>query len=265
MKVTHELIAELEWANYAATLAVARVTPGLDITLRDDVIMTVSELFPTPDTNHACLVRSDAGTVDRLLDEITDRFHDSGLPATVFLSPACLPPGLEVRLQERGFVRQSAQEAWMVLDRLQHVDLPQVSPRVTVREIGASEAMIVARVFMRSFGIPAELAPYMAQLLAPSVGLATVHHYLALLGDQPAGTCSLLCYERYGVLGSAGVLPAVRGGPVATSLTVRAVSDARAHGIEALMLQTEAGTRLERLLRISGFVRVFTRDCYTLP
>jgi hypothetical protein len=58
-------------------------------------------------------------------------------------------------------------------------------------------------------------------------------------------------------------VPEHRGAGAATTLAVRAATDALALGVDTLMLQTTAGTWLERFLRISGFSRAFTRSCYT--
>ena len=258
-------IADLEEANYAATLITAQVTPGLTVSLRDDVIMTTSETLPSPDTNHACLLRSTSQNIDSLLDEITERFRSRDRTATIFVSPACTPGNLGDLLTERGFLLQKGQEAWMVVEDLQDVAIPQPSPKVHVRQIASDEALTVAQIFVTAFDIPVAFAPGMAQLLTPSMGLPGVHHYIALVDDRPVGTCSLLRHGTYGVLGSAGVVRACRGTRVATSLASRAATDARQNGVTTLMLQTAAGTTLERLLRISGFRRAFTRVCYTLP
>ncbi len=104
----------------------------------------------------------------------------------------------------------------------------------------------------------------MAQLLEPSLDQPSVHHYIALVDGQPAGIMSLLRHESFGVFGSGGVLPAYRKSGAATNLTIRTATDAKKHGVDTLMGQTKAGTPLERLLRISGFRKVFTRTCYTL-
>ena len=258
-------IADLEKANYAATLITAQVTPGLNVSLRDDVIMTTSDSFPSPDTNHACLLRAASQNIDSLLDEVTEHFGSQDRPTTLFVSPACTPGNLGELLQERGFLRQKKEEAWMVLENLQGFTIPQPSPKVQVRQIAKDEALTVAQIFVTAFDMPIDLAPGMAQLLTPSIGLPGVHHYIALVDDRPVGTCSLLCHETYGVLGSAGVVRACRGTRVAASLASKAGTDARESGVTTLMLQTAAGSGLERLLRISGFRRAFTRICYTLP
>jgi GNAT superfamily N-acetyltransferase len=254
----------LEWANYAATRATAQVTPGLDLTLREDVIITGSRLLPIPDANHACLVRSSEGEVEALISEVIGYFQKRGVAPTFYLSPACTPGDLADRLVARGFAKQSEEEAWMTLPNLPNLDVPQPTPNVPVRPIDRDGIPTFARVFLEAFGMPAEFARPFTQLLQPAVGLENAWHCLAFDGDRPIGTCSLLTHEQYGVLGSAGVLRSRRGKGAATNMTIAAVEEARRRGVTTLMLQTTAGTLLERLLRIRGFERVFTRTCYVL-
>jgi hypothetical protein len=263
--ITTERIATREWVNYAATVPIARVTPGLDIVLRDDVIITSSEVFASPDTTHACLLRATPQTADDLIAEVVDYFQSRGLPTTVFVSPACTPADLPDRLERHGFVRQETEEAWLVMDNLPDMEIPSLLPKVAVRQIGPEEALTFAQVFMMAFDMPVDYAPYMAQLLAPSIGLPEVYHTIALLDGEPVGVLSLLCYKNYGVLGSAGVVPAHRRCGAAHNLGIDASIVAKKRGIDTLISQTAAGTPLERLTRISGFRREFTRTCYTLP
>lgn len=256
-------IADLEWANYAATLAAAQVTPGLDIIMRDDVVITRSEIFPSPDANHACLLRAAPQTADSLIAEVVDCFKSKGLPATIFISPACTPADLPARLLKQGFVKQKAEEAWIALEHLLDFEIPAPFPNIVVRPITKNETLTFAEIFMTAFDMPVDFAPYMAQLLEPSLDLPDIHHYLALVDGQPAGIMSLMRYEKFGVFGSGGVLPAYRKSGAATNLTIKAATDARERGVDTLMGQTKAGTPLERLLHISGFKKVFNRTCYT--
>ncbi len=258
-------IAELEWANYAATHSAARVTPGLDLVLREDVILTGSHLLPMPDANHACLVRSTGYAVGALIDEVITYFQGRDVPPTFYLSPACSPDDLPERLIARGFAKQTQEEAWMVLEDIPHRDIPSPTPNVTVRGIEREEVPAFARVFLKAFGMPADYAPPFVQLLEPSVGLENAWHCMAFdRRDQPIGTCSLLTYGQYGVLGSAGIIRSRRGKGAATNMAIAAVDEARRRGLMTLMLQTTSDTLLERLLRIHGFKRVFTRTCYVL-
>lgn len=257
-------IAELEWANYAATLPCAEATPGLDVVLRKDVILTSSKAFPAPDTNHACLLRAAPGAVDGVIAELTDYFQSKGLPVALYVSPACTPRDLPALLLNRGFHNLEEEEAWLILDDLPNFRIPSLLPGVTVKRVTEDEVRPFARVFTAAFGLPVDFAPAIARLLEPSVGLPSASHYLAVRGGQPIGTCSLLRHETFGVLGSAGVLSDQRRSGAATNLVIQALLDARAEGLETIVLQTAAGTPLERLLCISGFTRSFIRSCYVL-
>ncbi len=59
-------------------------------------------------------------------------------------------------------------------------------------------------------------------------------------------------------------MPAYRGSRAVTNLILTAALEAQQHGVNTFLLQTTAGARLERLLRIHGFKRMFTRVPYTL-
>ncbi len=262
-EMTRERIAELEQANYAVTARLAEVTPGLEVMLREDVILNSSELFPTPDTNHACLLRTPPERIEALLDEVIDYYRSRERPVTLYLSPACEPEDLEARLKARGFVAQKPHEAWLVTD-LENRTYPGVFAGVEVRQIGKERALLFAELFLRAFKMPAEYAPVMAQLLEPTIGLPDVVHYIAYDGEEPTGTISLLCQGEIGVLGSAGVLMTRRGRGAATNLAVVAAREALARGVRYLILQTAARTLLERVLRIYGFERAFVRHCFVL-
>lgn len=264
MKSQAERIAELEWANYAATLPSAQATPGLDVVLREDVILTSSKAFPAPDTNHACLLRAAPETVDGVIAELTDYFQSRGLPVAVYVSPACTPRDLPVALLNKGFHRLEEEEAWLTLRDLPNFRIPSLLPGVAVNPVTKNEVVLFAQVFTTAFGLPPDFAPAMAELLEPSVGLPNVSHYLASRGGQTIGTCSLLRYETFGVLGSTGVIQAQRRSGAATNLVIQALRDAREQGLETIILQTAAGTPLERFLRVSGFTTTFTRTCYVL-
>ena len=263
MNVISEEIAALERANYEANWAVAQITPGLEVILRDDVVFTSSEIFPSADTNHACLLQTTAETVDNLIIEIINYFTAKELTPAVFVSPACTPSDLPQRLTSHGF-KISDKETWMTVDNLSKRDIPPLSPKVLIRQITKAEVMTFANTFMAGFEMPLELAPSMAYLIEPSVGLPGVYHYLAYIDEQPVGTYSLICHKHYGILGSAGVVPAFRRKKVVTNLAIKAVLTAKQQGVDTLMLQTTAGFLLERLLTFYGFKKTFTRTAYTL-
>lgn len=264
MSASIEEITRLERANYLATRQIAEHTPGLTLRIREDLILTGSQIFPTPDTTHACLLQTTPQAADALIEEIIAYFRAQSLPVTVYLSPACAPSDLHNRLLKRGFVRQADEEAWLAFSNLLSYDLPVNPAKFTVNSINKAEALIFARVFLTAFDMPLDYAPPLAELLTPSVGLPGVFHYLAWREDNPLGVFSLMRYQNVGIIGSAGVVPAHRRSGVVFELILQAARDAKAAGVDTLVLQTTANTPLERLLRLYGFEKVFTRTGYTL-
>jgi GNAT superfamily N-acetyltransferase len=264
MDISIREIAELEWNNYAVTMPIAGVTPDLEVCLRQEVIVTSSRQFPYPDSTHACLVRSTDETADQLIEQIIAYFKARDLPATIFVSPACTPTDLGDRLLKRGFQKNEPEEAWLVFTELLGRRLPPTRPEIKVKPITKQQTGLFVSTMMAAFEIPDFFAPYLIGLTEPSVGLPTVCHYLAWLDGQPVGTASLVCYGQLGTLGGVGVAPAYRTRGVAINLVLKVFSDAQTRGLDTILIQTDAATPLERLLRIHGFKRVFTRVAYGL-
>lgn len=264
MDTSQQQIAQLEWANYAATLPIAQVTPGLDIRLSEEVIITSNVFFPYLDVTHACLLRATPETVEPLIDRVIDYFQARTLSTTIFVSPACTPPDLPERLSRRGFVKNEAEEAWLIWPNLGQTVVPPLEPTIKVKAISRADVPLFIETMMLAFEMPAEFAPFLVQLTEPSVGLPGIYHYLALVDDQPVGTCSLICYEGYGIIGGAGVIPAYRGSRAARGMTICVGREAQTQQIETLLLQTASAAPLERFLRIAGFKKIFTRTSYTL-
>ncbi len=263
-KVTVEAMAALERQNYAAMQPMVAVTPGVELILRDDVIITSSQAFPTPDTNHACLLRATRETAPALIEEVVEHFTSRELPPTIYVSPACAPEDLPDVLAARGFVRQKEREAWMVLERGEDLVRSKPSARVEVHSIDKSEAMTFAEVFLKAFGLPEEYAAPMAEVLSPSIGLPGMFHYVAVFDGEPLGVCTLICHEDLAIFGSVGIVASLRGLKVLSGLVAHAYADADAWGYKRALIQTSAGGALERFARITGLETYFTRTCYTL-
>ena len=264
MSASIEEITRLVRANYLATRQIAEQTPGLTLHIRDDLILTGSQIFPTPDTTHACLLQTTPQAADALIEEAVAYFKAQSLPVTVYLSPACAPSDLPDRLLKRGFVQQADEEAWLTFGNLLNYDLPPSPAKFTVGVVTPDQALTFARVFLTAFEMPLDYAPPLADLLTPSIGLPGVFHYLAWLGDKPLGVFSLMRYQDVGIIGSAGVVPAHRRSGVVFELILQAASDAKREGVDTLVLQTTANAPLERLLRLYGFKRAFVRTAYKL-
>jgi hypothetical protein len=264
MKADLEKIAALERINYLTMEPMASVTPGVDIILRPDMILTSSSTYPSPDANHACLLQTDPQKVDGLIDEVIAYFTARELPPVVLVSPACIPADLPQRLLTRGFQCQEPDEIWMVMEDLQSRTVPKIESTVEVKMISQADAPLFAEVMVASYDMPAEWVAVLADLLAPSIGAPGITHFLAFLGKKPIATLTLMRYQNYVTIGSAGVLPEHRGGRTIFNMAVEVLGEAKRQGVETVLLQTSLGPIFERFLRICGFTLAFKRQTYML-
>jgi hypothetical protein len=266
MTLDIQRVLELEQANYAALVSAAQASKGnVEVIIRDNVILNSSPGLPLPDSNHACLLRATPDRAETLLDEVLAYFKTQDVPPAFFLSPACTPADWPKRLQARGFSRQSTDEIWIAYDEIQRQKAPPLSPSVTVdvQLIGPTKALDFASVFARSFDLPPEMVPMIAGLLEPSIGLPGYYHYLAIVSGQAVGCCSMIDYQRYGIIGSMGLLSTQRGGRIAYNFVLEVAKAAQARGVDCLLGQTTSKL-VARLLCLYGFKTVFARSCYTL-
>ena len=264
MKFDLEKIATLERINYLTMESAAKLTPGTEIILRPDMILTSSNTYLSPDANHACLLRTDPQKVDGLINEVIAYFTAHEMPPVVLVSPACLPSDLPQRLLARGFQRQEPDETWMVLENLQSRKIPTIEPNAEVKMIGRAEAPLFAEVMAASYEMPTEWVSVLADLIAPSIGAPGVTHFLAFMDEKPIATLTLMRYQNHVTIGSAGVLPEHRGGRTIFNMSVEVLDEAKRQGVETVLLQTSLGPIFERFLRICGFALAFKRHTYRL-
>lgn len=264
MSVGIERIAELEWANYAAQLPAVQATPGLNLDMQEQNIVLTS-IFPTPDVNHACLLRATPDSVDDLIDKTIERFKWNLMPPRIFVSPACSPSDLEAQLLTYGFTKQEEEEeTWMILEALENYEIPAPAKNVVVTKVRKRDILTFSRIFVTAFDMPGYFAPFLALLMRPSIELPGYHHYLASVDGKPLGVCSMIYYESFSVLGSVGVVPTRQGGRIAASLLIESGKEARQAGINTIMLQTASKSRIVRRMQFAGFKVAFTRPCYVL-
>ncbi|MBZ0308846.1 MAG: hypothetical protein K8I82_22455 [Anaerolineae bacterium] len=256
--------AFLERLNYEALVPAAAITDGVELILREDVILTSSQQFPAPDSTHACLLRAASDTADALLDEVIAYFMDKGLTPTIYISPACTPDDWPERLLQRGFVESEYQETWIILDRLEDFHFQDFNQQVMLHRVTPEDVLAFAETFLTAFEQPVEIAPLLADMLRPSTTLPDTFHYLARLNGENAGTVSLIRSQTYGIIGSGGIVPAHRRSKIIAALFYAAYGEAQKHGIRSIFGQTQTGSYMEQLLTSNHFRPAFTRRCFTL-
>ena len=257
-------IAELEQIIPRSLKAMSGSIPGMDVTLRDDLVLICSQSYPDPDINRAFLLRTTPEKADALIDEITEKYRANGMPVNILISPACTPADLPERLLKRGFVKQEPDECWLVYENLQAAKVPNTDPNIIVKPVIKQDVEIFAQVMTSAFGMSQEWVGMLAQVLEPTIGLPNLTHYLAYRNETPLATLTLMRDKDLVVIGSGGVVPEHRGSSLIFNLAVKALIQAQAEGVQTIVGQTTVGPLLERYLRIYGFKTAFKRSCYML-
>jgi hypothetical protein len=265
MNINAKTIAELELIIPTIAQDLVKTVPGVEVVLRDDIVILSSHSFPSADVNRAYLFRTTPECTDVLVDEVIGFFKARELPASIMVSPACMPDDLPQRLEARGFVPQEVDEAWMVLNNLQKIKVPKLTRSVSVKRVESkADVAIFAEVMTSAYDMPVDWAPSLAQMLEPTVTVPGFAHYLAFIKDVPAATLTLMCHGQYAIIGSVGVLPKFRGTRTIYNMAVEVISEAKNDGIQTIVAQTSVGPKFERYLRIGGFKLVFRRTEYKL-
>jgi hypothetical protein len=265
MNLTAQKIAELELIIPTIVQGLVEAVPGVEVVLRDDIVILSSHTFPSADINRAYLFRTTPEGADALIDEVVGYFKSRELPAVIMLSPACTPADLPQRLEARGFVRQETDEAWMVLEGLQKARVPKIDKSVTVKRVENQEDVTTfAEVMTGAYDMPSDWIPFLAQMLEPTITVPGFAHYVAFVKGVPAATLTLMRHGPYVTIGSGGVLPQYRGTRTIYNMAVEVLSEARRQGVETVVGQTSLGPKFERYLRIGGFKLAFRRTEYKL-
>jgi len=265
MDMTPKKMAELELIIPTTVQALAEVVPGIEVLLRNDIVILSSQSFPSVDINRAYLFRTTTEKTDSLIDEVVDFFKAKELPAIIMVSPACTPDDLLQRLETRGFTCQETDEAWMVLEKLQSFTVPKVDKSVTVKRVENKEDVAAfSEIMTRAYDMPSDWIPFLTQMLEPTITVPGFSHYLAFVKDAPVATLTLMRYKNYVTMGSAGVLPEYRGTRTMYNLAAEVIAEAKREDIDTIVIQTSLGPKFERYLRIVGFKLAFRRTEYKL-
>ena len=264
MDLSPQQIADLERINPTIMQGLTGVMPGVDVILRDDIVLISSKDFPSADTNLAYLFRTTPEKADALIEEMIEYFQSKDLTPQIMVSPACTPADLPERLLARGFACQEPEESWMMFTGLQKTVIPKIDRSVTVKRVDSENTNAFAQVMAGAFEMPVEWVSYLAQMLEPTLAVPGFAHYLAFVKGVPAATLTLMCHQQYATIGSAGVLPEYRGTRTIYNMAVEVLSGAKQDGVDIVLSQTTLGPKFERFLRIAGFKLAFRRTGYKL-
>jgi len=263
MDTLRQIAHELEWANYARTAYFATVVPGIEVRISNEVILITDPAMPMTDGNHAAMLRATPDRADDLIQRVIRHYQDAGQKPCVVISPSCTPDDWAQRLQAHGFTQYGDIEYWLTLKNPWYAEMLRGPSAVTVREIGQDEVPVFCRVMAEAYKMPEDAIPLVEHAFGHINDLPGIRNYVAYLEGEPVGCASLFTYLGYSALGSAGVLPGARNAGVALALALHGYQDWKKQGSNVLVVQTVL-PKLERMLRIGGCQRVFTRTYYIL-
>jgi len=254
---------ELEWNDYARTAWFASVVPMMEITISSDVIFLTNHLVPTPDGNHAALLRTTTEDTDALIRRVISFYQERDLTPCVAISPNCQPANLTRRLAAHGFKPYGDPEAWLVLVDTLRFENARGAPNCTTEPVGLDNLDEFCDVMACGYDMPSGSSFILNHFFGHINSLPGIHNYLARVDGKPAGSLSLFYYNGICAFGSASTLPAVRSLALGGALLHQASLDWNAAGRPQMVTQTVL-PRLEHILTRLGFRRVFSRIYYTL-
>lgn len=130
-----------------------------------------------------------------------------GRPAVLELS-AGADPGLYPMLQKRGYRLQMFQQVWM----RELEELPaDPAPEISVRPIRPGEEKCFASVVAAGFFERDELSEEGLEIMMPTTAAIGTTCFLALLGEEPIGACTVGLSEGVAALSGTSVRPGFRG------------------------------------------------------
>ncbi len=158
--------------------------------------------------------------------------------------PYSTPADLGARLLGAGLTRAEDLAGMALTDLSRPV---AAHPGVCVREVTAADFRAHGDLLANSYGLPADVAIFLGDLLARARGAVKLRAYFAFLDDlaQVPIAFSTLLYlpdSPIVLLGGAATLPEHRGHGVYSGMVARRLADARADGAQAAVVQAVRAT-----------------------
>lgn len=202
----------------------------------------------------------DAASTEGQVEDLIRWYQEAGVTRFfVQLAPMASPRTLRHWLADRGLAHFNN---WVKLWRTTE-DVPRVVTDLEIERVGAGRCHEFAAIVARSFGWPDATRSW----VAATVGRPAWRHYLALDGGVPVAGAALYVDGATGWLGFAATDASHRGRGAQSALVARRIADARALGVERLVVETAEDTEEGHApsfhnLRRLGFDLAYLRPNY---
>ena len=247
--LSHEIIETLisQEIGYFKMLAELRTLNSADL-------LHCSSLPEYRDVNRALRFRTNSKHFDEEFDQILKWFQNQGLKAVFDLDPIAISLGIGDFLIQRGLSADFDDRSLM---RLPSDWRPQcIRSSVEIRALSREAFLTDVELWIET-AISDDLGSKWESLWRTVSTHETRHPgvtlYLATLGSQPAGCCSLFTHEGWGRVESVITKKGFRRKGVAHSLVQQACLDSIRFGNTTTFLYTASNSPAEQLYRKIGF------------
>jgi ribosomal protein S18 acetylase RimI-like enzyme len=257
---THDLIEQLSAAHYRFL----SLWPGAVRTQTHGALLVGNRLVPIPFRSHATLVRARPDQVEGLIRAARGFFTGLGALPAFQLDPETWPADLPAALVRAGFQPQ-VEESWMTCDPAtagQGINGPALQIEPLTAESSPAAVQAYVDCYNTSFRTPESTWAGMGESFRGVLRHRAGRHYLAHVGDEPAGSMSLFAAGGLGCVYNVGTFAAFRGQGIATSLLLHLFGEARRLKVHTLFLQAVHQGPAQPLYQRLGFQTAFVRAWY---
>jgi GNAT superfamily N-acetyltransferase len=239
-----------------------------------EAVILYSETIKDFFWNYATRIRTTNNKIEKLIDKVASFLKSIDRQVTFYLTSFTLPKNLDEILKKKGFEIQFV-DSWMFHEKkkLPKTELPNDF------SLGIVETTEQMKTFVDVFNIAyggahTENAPYgglpsyygetlLRSFSEKRKGVKRIH-YLGYIKKDPVGVGSIFITERFACIYNVGVPAVNRKRGIGSAISIKAVEDARALGVNHVFLQTENGSYVERFYQSLGFKTKFVGKGYAL-
>ena len=215
----------------------------------------------TPYTNLVGVDGTGAEIADETIDRVIGTFRQRNQMCGWLIGPRTSTE-LPEQLEAKGFSK-AEEFAGLALTNLERPEAAHDG--ITVREAGSEDEQQFASLLTAAFGLPPEMVTYLCRVLYFAETEISARNYFAFRHgvDEPIGVASTIGDPNAPIviLGGSAVLEAHRGNGVYKALVDRRLADAKAEGIEAVVIQAVRSTSAP-ICRTLGFEEICGQSLY---
>jgi GNAT superfamily N-acetyltransferase len=236
-------------------IAAAEIAGGVVLAVRED---------PSQYWSKAYCLGLDSPITGAVIGEVLDFYRDNGNKVAVLqIAPSALPADWAEICARHGLVAGSF---WHKLVREADDDVPAPGSSLRIGPVPVADGLAWARMLMRGFGMPEELAPMISNVLAePGVTSFGAYADDELVGSGTVNVVEVAGGQRVGEFAAGCTLPEFQGRGAQSALIAARIRAAVDAGCGLLVAETgdeqpgEHNTSLHNLLRL-GFRVLYKRQ-----